>query len=77
MLYSLVRVAIFAVVLFVLVVLTVPLWLAAIVAAIVGLCVSYIFFGKLRSAVAADLAARRSGSTPARDVDAEAEDVNL
>lgn len=77
MLYSLVRVAIFAVVLFVLVALTVPLWLAAIVAAIIGLCVSYIFFGKLRNAVAADLAARRSGSAPARDVDAEAEDVNL
>jgi Protein of unknown function (DUF4229) len=73
--YSLVRIAIFAVALFVLLFLGVQPVLAAIVAAVIGLCISYIFFGKLRNAVAADLAARRTNVTPPKDVDAEAEDA--
>ena len=75
MLYSLVRLAIFAGALAVLLVVGVPGWLAAIVAAIIGLCVSYIFFGKLRDAVARDLAARRAKPNTEKDSDAEAEDL--
>ena len=75
MLYSLVRLAIFAGALAVLLVVGVPGWLAAIVAAIIGLCVSYIFFGKLRDAVARDLAARRAKPNAEKDSDAEAEDL--
>jgi uncharacterized membrane protein YphA (DoxX/SURF4 family) len=73
--YSLLRIAIFAIVLVVLLLLGVQPILSAVVAAVIGLCVSYIFFGTLRNAVAADLAARRANVAPPRDVDAEAEDV--
>nr|WP_279535894.1 DUF4229 domain-containing protein [Microcella frigidaquae] len=48
-------------------------WWAAIVASIIAMTVSYIFFGTLRDAVALDLAARRE--KPAADPDAEAEDA--
>lgn len=72
--YSLLRIAIFAIVLVVLLLLGVQPVLSAVIAAVIGLCVSYIFFGKLRHAVAADLAARRANPTPPKDVDAEAED---
>lgn len=50
-------------------------WLAAILAAVIGLCVSYIFFGKLRDAVARDLAARRAA--PPEDSDADVEDADV
>lgn len=73
MLYSLVRVGVFAIALAVLLVVGVPWWLAAIIAAVVGLCVAYIFFGKLRDAVAVDIAQRRSRTT--KDADQLAEDV--
>jgi hypothetical protein len=71
-LYSLIRVGVFAVALAVLLLLPIDWWVAAIAAAVIGLCVSTIFFGDLRSRVAADLAARR-GAPPA-DVDADVED---
>lgn len=48
-------------------------WLSAIIAAILGFAISYIFFGKLRDAVALDIVARRSG--PSHDPDRDAEDV--
>ncbi len=72
--YSLVRVGIFAVVLTILLLLLPreSWWVAAIAAAIIGLCVSTIFFGDLRRRVAEDLASRR-GTRP-RDDDAEVED---
>lgn len=47
--------------------------IAAVVAAIIALTVSYIFFGRLRDAVALDLAARRE--RPPVDPDAEVEDA--
>lgn len=75
MLYSLVRVGVFAVVLAILLVVGVPWWLAAIIAAVVGLCVAYIFFGRLRDAVALDIADRRSRTT--KDADQVAEDADL
>lgn len=72
MLYSLVRVGIFAVTFGLLFALGIEWWLAAIIAAVIGLCVAYIFFGKLRDAVALDIAARRA--RPAGDADTAAED---
>jgi cell division protein FtsW (lipid II flippase) len=71
--YSLVRVGFFAVVFAALYIAGVPWWLAAIIAAVVGLCVAYIFFGRLRDAVAVDLAERRA--RPAGDGDSAAEDA--
>jgi len=73
--YSLVRVGVFALV-FALLMATqqIPWWAAAIIAAVIGLCVAYIFFGKLRDAVARDIAQRRS--TPEKkDADQLAEDA--
>jgi len=48
-------------------------WLSAIIAAILGFAISYIFFGKLRDAVALDIVARRS--VPSHDPDRDAEDA--
>ena len=47
-------------------------WLSAIVAALIGLCIAYIFFGKLRDAVALDIVRRRAA--PAGDNDTRTED---
>ena len=71
--YSLVRLGVFALVFAGLMLANVPWWLAAIIAAIVGLCVGYIFFGRLRNAVALDIAERRA--RPAGDADSAAEDA--
>lgn len=71
--YSLLRVGLFAAVFAILMLLGIEWWLSAIIAAVVGLCVSYIFFGRLRDRVARDIATRRE--TPAADVDADVEDV--
>lgn len=73
MAYSLLRVGLFAAAFAVLMLLGIEWWLSAILAAVIGLCVSYIFFGRLRERVALDIAQRRD--VPARDVDAEVEDV--
>ena len=70
--YSLLRLGVFAVAFAVLMLANVPWWLSAIIAAIIGLCVGYIFFGKLRDAVALDIAERRA--RPAGDADTAAED---
>ncbi len=75
MLYSLVRLGIFAVTLVVLLLAAVPGWLAAILAAIIGFCVAYIFFGRLRAAVARDFAERRARSNSEKDTDSDAEDL--
>lgn len=70
--YSLLRIVAFAAVLTLLVLLEVDLWLAAIIAAIVGFCVAYIFFAGLRDAVALEVQQRRTRSVA--DADAESED---
>jgi uncharacterized membrane protein YhiD involved in acid resistance len=49
-------------------------WLAALVASIIAMTVSYIFFSSLRDAVALDVHSRRT--QPAVDTDAVAEDSN-
>jgi len=70
--YSLIRVGVFAVAFAILMLVGVEWWLAAILAAVIGLCVAYIFFGKLRDAVARDIVARRAA--PAGDADTLVED---
>jgi tetrahydromethanopterin S-methyltransferase subunit C len=71
--YSLLRVGVFAVVFAALMLANVPWWLSAVIAAVVGLCVGYIFFGRLRDKVALDIAERRA--RPAGDADTAAEDA--
>ncbi len=71
--YTLLRLSLFGVSFGVLLAIQLDWWWAAIVASIIAMTVSYIFFGRLRDAVALDLAARRE--KPAADPDAEAEDA--
>ncbi|MBH0130837.1 DUF4229 domain-containing protein [Salinibacterium sp. NK8237] len=71
--YSLLRVGVFAAAFTVLMVANVETWIAAVIAAILGFAVSYVFFGKLRDAVALDLASRRG--RPSHDPDRDAEDA--
>jgi phosphate/sulfate permease len=71
-LYSLIRVGLFAIVFAGLMLAGIPWWLSAIIAAVVGLCVAYIFFGKLRDAVALDIVSRRASTK--KDADQLAED---
>jgi divalent metal cation (Fe/Co/Zn/Cd) transporter len=75
--YSIVRLVSFAIAFAVLMLVGVEWWLAAIIAAVIGLCISYIFFGKLRDAVALDFAGRRASPRPDTDADAEAEDAEV
>ena len=72
--YSLVRIGIFALAFAVLMLVGVQWWLAAILAAIIGLCIAYIFFGKLRDAVALDIVKRRAAPVGDGDPDADIED---
>jgi hypothetical protein len=76
-LYSAVRVGLFAVLFAIVYALTWQLWdfawaLAAVVAALLAFCISYIFFGRLRARISTELAASRGRTTPAgSDEDAE------
>lgn len=71
--YSLVRLALFAGALALLLVVGLDWWWAAIIASIIAMTISYIFFASLRDAVAVDLHARRN--RPSVDPDAQAEDA--
>jgi len=74
--YSIVRLGLFAIALAVLLLLGFdPLW-AAVLAAVIGFCVSYIFFAKLRTQVASSLAERRA-APPEKHVDDAVEDDAL
>ena len=75
--YSLIRLAIFVVVLVALLLGGVNPFLAAIVAAIAGFALSYIFFRKIRDEVAAELAARGTKPPAVKNVDTDAEDEAL
>jgi hypothetical protein len=75
--YLLVRLGIFAVVLAALLVLQVNPYLSAVIAAVASLVISYIFFRKMRDAVAAELATRNEKPEPLRNADTEAEDAAL
>jgi hypothetical protein len=75
LLYSVIRVALFAVVLTILLLAQTPGWIAAIIAAIFGLAASYLFLGRLRAQVVQDVADRRSGRTKAATDDEDIEDA--
>jgi L-lactate permease len=75
--YLLVRLGIFAVVLAVLLVLQVNPFLAAVIAAVASFVISYIFFRKMRDAVAAEFKTRNEKPEPVKNVDTEAEDAAM
>jgi ABC-type bacteriocin/lantibiotic exporter with double-glycine peptidase domain len=75
--YSLIRLAIFIVVLVALLVFGVNPFLAAVVAAVAGFVIAYIFFRRVRDEVAAELAARGTKAPVVTNVDTEAEDAAL
>jgi uncharacterized membrane protein len=60
--YTLVRVGLFAVFFAVLYLLGLDWWLAALIAAVLGFCVGYIFFRGLRGRVAGELASARANA---------------
>ena len=76
--YSILRIALFGVLLAVMMLVGVPWWFAAPAAAILGLCISYIFLARQRDEVAKDLYALRHGGKPDRpNIDSEVEDELL
>jgi len=70
--YTLIRVVLFVALFTVLVLIGTQVILAAVIAAVAGLCISYIFFTRQRDAVALSLANRRR--SPRTDADADHED---
>ena len=79
LLYSLARLGVFALVLVVLLLLGIEGWLAAVIAAVIALCISFLAFGRLRQRVVDDIAARRAGTAvpTLAETDAEAEDAQV
>ena len=76
LLYSVIRVGLFAAVLAVLLLFTqTPPWLAAIIAAAFGLAASYLFFRPQRDKVTRTIQDRREGRTEAPHDDEDAEDL--
>jgi L-lactate permease len=75
--YSLIRIGIFIVALAILLIVGVNPYISAIVAAVAGFVLSYVFFRKLRMQVAADFAARNEKPEAIRNVDTDAEDEVL
>lgn len=65
--YSLLRLAIFAGALAILLLLSVPGWIAAIVAAIISFCISYLFLGRQRAKVTALMQKTRDEEQAERD----------
>lgn len=75
-LYSVVRILVFAAPLGILLAIGLDWWIAALVAAAIGLCVSYIFLRPLRDRVSAQLATARAGAAEAKPrTDEDAEDA--
>ncbi|MCU1425355.1 MAG: hypothetical protein JWM51_1646 [Microbacteriaceae bacterium] len=70
-----IRVGLFVAVLAVLLLAGIEGWLAALIAAVIGLCVSYLFLGRQREAVATAVHHRRSGTTVAATDDEDVEDA--
>lgn len=73
--YTLIRVGVFAVALALLLVLGVNPWIAAIAAAVIGFCFSYIFLRGPRDAVASSIVSIRESKD--RDLDNEVENEAL
>jgi uncharacterized membrane protein YraQ (UPF0718 family) len=75
--YSIIRLGIFAVALGALLLLQVEPVVAALLAAVIGLCVSYIFLRGPREKVAQDIHARRFGGRDDKDDDNDVENAVL
>lgn len=75
LLYTLIRLGLFAVIFAVLSFTPMSIFLSAAIAAVIALLVSYIFLGRLRSGVAETIVRRRAA--PERDDDADLEDAVL
>jgi hypothetical protein len=75
--YSILRVALFVVIFAAFMVLSVPPWIATIAAAVIALCLSYIFLKGPRDAVARDIYARRHGEHDDHDADNDIENEIL
>jgi hypothetical protein len=73
-LFSALRIGLFAVILTILLLLGIEPWIAAVIAAVIGLCVSYIFFRPQREALAESVSAYRSADHRDEDADAESDD---
>lgn len=73
--YTVLRLLVFAVPLVILLLVGVVWWLAVIAAALIGLCLSYIFLSRPRNAVSSDLYAVRHRDKPARSEDDDVEDA--
>ncbi len=71
------RLAAFAVPLVIMLWLGMIPWLAATLSAIIGLCVSYIFFAKTRNELSSSLYERRNAKKASSDKDAAAEDAEV
>ncbi|TFD46563.1 DUF4229 domain-containing protein [Cryobacterium frigoriphilum] len=75
--YSVLRVLLFVIPLVVLLALRLEPWLAALLAAIIGLCVSYLLLRRPREGLARDLYEARHRDKPLVNVDAETEDAAI
>jgi len=75
--YSVLRVLMFAVPLTILLVMGFWPWAAAVIAALLGVCLSYLFLGKSREAVARDLYKARHPDKEPVNPDSEIEDSAL
>ena len=73
--YTLLRLVSFIVPLAILLALGVEGWISALVAAVIGICVSYIFFARSRNAVALQIHTARTRKTPLVRADDAAEDA--
>ena len=75
--YTVLRLLVFAVPLAVLLLLGVVWWASVIAAALIGLCLSYIFLSRPRNAVSTDLYAARHRDKPATSADDDDEDAAI
>jgi len=73
--YTLMRLISFIIPLAVLLALGVEGWIAAVIAAVIGICVSYIFFARSRDAVALQIHTARTREKPLVRPDDAAEDA--
>jgi uncharacterized membrane-anchored protein YhcB (DUF1043 family) len=70
--FSLMRIAVFAIPLIVMLFLGIEPWIAALLAAIVGLCISYIFFAPTRNSLSQALyESRQAKKAAAKDEETE------
>lgn len=73
--YTVLRLLVFAIPLAVLLFLGIVWWASVIAAALIGLCLSYIFLSRPRNAVSSDLYELRHREKPTPSVDDEVEDA--